>query len=163
MALFTHKVKKMKNAVHKNGDVNGTCKRPLMSTKKIYKKKKRNGHLQRIYYCIIKDLKGDIMIIRTYIDSREGCNFRPGSNEDVFGFNRLDGPVLLRDVHLVRVRYTPVTVRSPHLRRETRKGNGKELLNPRFIQWKGRGRQGCVPTPEGPNSSILMQFSGKIL
>ena len=29
MALFTHIVKKIKGAVHKNGDVDDTCKRPL--------------------------------------------------------------------------------------------------------------------------------------
>ena len=116
MASFTHKVKKMKNAVHKNGDIYGTCKRSLTSSKQIIKKKKKNDGLQRIYYCFIKHLKGDILNTRTYIDSGEGRHFRSGRNEDVFSFNRLDGPVLLRDVHLVRVRYTPVTVRSPHLK-----------------------------------------------
>ena len=59
---------------------------------------------------------GHILNIRTYIDPGEGRNFRPGSNEDVFGFDGLDGPVLLRDVNLVRIRYTTVTVRSPHLK-----------------------------------------------
>ena len=30
MVLFTHNVKKMKDAAHKNGDVDGTRKRPLI-------------------------------------------------------------------------------------------------------------------------------------
>ena len=31
MVLFTHKVKNIKDAVHKNGDVGGTCRRTLMA------------------------------------------------------------------------------------------------------------------------------------